>query len=350
MTNVITTVKKGIRPWYYIFRYMSWRDNIKNKKQGCINLRLGENHASRNVYFFVKALHAAGYQVYPCTDRSFINRILKDHYATFILTEGLLHFAIKPQKKCITIGIVQKSDVHVSYDYFSSPPLPEGESPKVLYHVPIGMHPLQYHLKVDQLSFNLRRNKALFFSGNIKPKFYKNFDFPNFFDMPSRLELIEKLKTSDLPIKLNPKVETLTTNIWDQSVVICDSDCCKVPHEDWRKTLAGMTFFMCFPGQHIPFCHNIYEAMSVGTIPILHQRYADLFSPALQNNINCLTYSSTDDFISVCQKALQTDANTLDRLHRSVLDYYHAHLTPEAVGKRITDNQVQTIYLQAEQY
>lgn len=327
---------------------MKW-GSLRVSKQPCINLRIGENHASRNIYFFIKALRSAGYRVYACSDMTFIKRLFKDYYATFVLSDNLLQFKLKPAAYCPTLGVVPESDVQLSYDYFSL--LLSGKP--VLsshYHVPIGMHPLQYHLKVDAKTYLLPRSRALFFSGNIKPKFYSRFDSPGLFNMPGRLTLFEALKATSLPLVLNPDIQQLTTQNWDGQAIICDSDCCKVPNEEWRKILAGMDFFLCFPGQVIPFCHNIYEAMSVGTIPVLHKNYAILFNPPLENKINCLTFSNIENFIAVCDEALKSSDGERNQMHHAVTDYYNSHLTPEAVGKKITDPATHTVYLQAEQY
>jgi len=340
--------KKWLRPWVYLFKYMAWRKS-PNKHSSSVCLQLGENHASRNVYFFVKSIKSSGRSVFACTNPSFVRRLLKDHYATLVLNEGLMKFAWRKPRNCLSIGIETNSQKKISYDYFALLLSTNPKQPNT-YHVPIGMHPLQYHLGLDKRVFNANRNKALFFSGNLKPKFYKDFDPNNFFKMPGRLALFETLCSSDLPFTLNPDLKALKSEIWDGNVIVCDSDCCKVPHEDWRGILAKMDFFLCFPGQAIPYCHNIYEAMSVGTIPILHQAYARLFSPFLKDGLHCFTFSDAEDFTKVCKKALQTDDALLEKMHTAVSDYYYTNLTPEAVGHKITDPKIHKVFLQAEQY
>jgi hypothetical protein len=348
MKNLLNHFKKQLRPWYYLFRYAEWQPK-GSKATKCVNLRVGENHASRNIYFFIKALHEAGYKVYVCADRTFIRRLLKDHYASFVLTEELIKITWWPLKTCPTIGIVQGCDIELSYDYYST--LVKNSTRKQnVYHVPLGMHPLQYQLKVDKKTFSPQRNQALFFSGNLKPKFYQDFDDEGFFGMPGRLDLLEALKASSLHLQLNPKLEDIKNKAWNKQVLVCDSDCCKVPHEDWREILAKMDYLLAFPGQKMPFCHNVYEAMSVGTIPVLHQKYAALFSPPLADGLHCFTFSDADDFIAVCSKALSTTLDTRHQMHQAVQDYYQQYLTPEAVGRLMTQEHIQTIYLQAEQY
>lgn len=347
MKSLFIRLKKYFRSWYYLFRFLEWGN--KHTSKTCINLRIGENHASRNIYFFVKALSTNGNKVYACTDRKFIKRMLKDYYASLILTEKLLNFRFKPLAGCRTLGISPDSNVKISYDYFSlllsGRPIPPGH-----YHVPIGMHPLQYHLQLHEQTFAVSRKKMLFFSGNLKAKFYDNFDGRKVFDMPGRLDLIEALKASSVKLLLNVECDKLDTENLQGKAVICDTDCCKVAHEDWRKVLAGMHFFMCFPGQVIPFCHNIYEAMSVGTIPVLHRNYAALFTPPLQDGVDCFTFENEKHFVEICQGCLELPAEKLMPMHEAVNNYYQEHLSLEAVGKKIMDENLQVIYLQAEQY
>lgn len=327
---------------------MQW-ESSKIPNHACVNLRIGENHASRHIYFFIKALSTSTQQVFVYSDISFIRRLLKDHYASFILNESLVKFRIKPSATCKTFSILPGSDVKISYDYFS---LLLSELPihPNHYHVPIGMHPLQYHLKLDKIEYALPRKRTLFFSGNLKPKGYANFDERHLFNMPGRLEMFEAMKDSSIPLATNVEAQELCSENWEGKAVICDSNCCNVPNKEWRKILAGMHFFLCFPGQVMPFCHNIYEVMSVGTIPVLHKNYAILFNPPLENKINCLTFSNIENFIDVCDEALKSSDGERAQMHHAVTDYYNSHLTPEAVGKKITDPATHTVYLQAEQY
>ena len=97
----------------------------------------------------------------------------------------------------------------------------------------------------------------------------------------------------------------------------------------WLPTLARADFFLCPPGIVMPMCHNVIEAMAVGTIPLIG--YAEWFHPRLQHLSNCIVFDDQDDLVEKMKMVLQMPKAQIERLRANVVDYYESHLRPEVL-------------------
>lgn len=77
-------------------------------------------------------------------------------------------------------------------------------------------------------------------------------------------------------------------------------------------------------------CHNVIEAMAVGTIPILC--YEDWFSPNLVHGENCLTYKTLDEIPNLIKLANSMNPNEIERMRRAVINYYEHYLNPSKIA------------------
>jgi hypothetical protein len=116
---------------------------------------------------------------------------------------------------------------------------------------------------------------------------------------------------------------------------------------EWRQFLSRFDFFLALPGQVMPFCHNVVEAMSVGTIPVLHEGYAWLFVPELNGGVNCLVYRD-DTLENVLETAMNMDRQEIRCLRKEVYDYYNSYLIPKAVVAKVMDSTIDQISLCGE--
>ncbi|MDQ3179703.1 MAG: hypothetical protein M3Q33_04200 [Acidobacteriota bacterium] len=102
--------------------------------------------------------------------------------------------------------------------------------------------------------------------------------------------------------------------------------------ENWLEVLARSNFYIALPGFSMPFSHNVVEAMSVGTIPML--QYPEMFTPPLTHLVDCLSFDSKNDLIDKINLALKLDTEKISAMRENVLKYYDENLEPKiAVGK-----------------
>lgn len=71
---------------------------------------------------------------------------------------------------------------------------------------------------------------------------------------------------------------------------------------DLRPILAKFRYSMAFNGVFMPFSHNVIEAMSVGCIPIIEYKYADLIQLKLEHLKNSFIFSAIRLFFNIFAK------------------------------------------------
>lgn len=104
---------------------------------------------------------------------------------------------------------------------------------------------------------------------------------------------------------------------------------------EWLYTLALSDCYLCLPGRLTVLCHNVYEAMSVGTIPIL--QYGHWFNPELIDGHNCFKFRGPDDLITTIRRVLKEPTEKIDLMRSNVLSYYKKHLSEQSYLTRILD-------------
>jgi hypothetical protein len=109
--------------------------------------------------------------------------------------------------------------------------------------------------------------------------------------------------------------------------VIADPGKVWIDAGDWFATLAQADFFLSPPGIVMPMCHNLVEAMAVGTIPITN--YPEWFVPPLQDGHNCIVFNDRDDLIAKLRLAMTLPATEIARMKLNAIDYYERQLRPE---------------------
>jgi len=101
----------------------------------------------------------------------------------------------------------------------------------------------------------------------------------------------------------------------------------------WLPTLARADFFLCPPGIVMPMCHNVVEAMAVGTIPIIS--YPEWLRPNLKHMTNCLVFGETDDLVEKMRLAFSMDQQQIEKMRANVINYYDSYLQPDAVVREL---------------
>ncbi|ALD21556.1 glycosyltransferase [Hymenobacter sp. DG25A] len=185
-----------------------------------------------------------------------------------------------------------------------------------------------------------RRNIGIYFSGNSEPKVYDHPIYRNFLRLMSRTSVIDAVKRMLLPNELSIVTQqdqmAVDTDLTEKFVlyewvrsregIIVGN---RTSNEDWFVQLAKCNFFLGCPGYIQPLCHNLVEAMSVGTIPILE--YGDYLNPTLEDGVNCISFSGEEDLIKKIRQALRMTDEEIARMRNNVIKYYDQHLSLTAV-------------------
>ena len=78
---------------------------------------------------------------------------------------------------------------------------------------------------------------------------------------------------------------------------------------------------------------HVEKAMAAGAIPLIN--YPEWFRPGLQNRVNCLTFTDEASLSDSLETLFSMNATEIATMRANVLQYYRAHLSPEAFCRSI---------------
>ncbi|TWT76319.1 hypothetical protein CA13_68120 [Planctomycetes bacterium CA13] len=201
--------------------------------------------------------------------------------------------------------------------------------PRDLPVMPYPMHPATLRCSDDLSSFKLREHRSrsgVLFAGSQKSK-YGHDKMQQQFGVLSRLDLLKV-------------IQQWAGDRADGSVPIVLRDSGKAPIEskDWLPFLAKHSFFVCCPGAAQPMCHNLIEAMSVGTIPLIE--YGDRMRPELEDGVTAVCFRGADGLHDALDRIDQMPPKQVETLSRSVAQYYDQHLCGKRFLKSLRDETI----------
>ena len=71
-------------------------------------------------------------------------------------------------------------------------------------------------------------------------------------------------------------------------------------------------------------CHNVIEAMSVGTIPLIE--YGDRFAPSLRDGVNAICFRGLSGLKDALDRIDRLTTQQRAALRGNVIEYYEQHL------------------------
>lgn len=93
----------------------------------------------------------------------------------------------------------------------------------------------------------------------------------------------------------------------------------------------------------MPMCHNVIEAMAVGTIPIIN--YPEWLNPGLVDMENCIAFDSKADLAKKITEVLNMKREQIDEMRTRVIEYYQNNLDPAGFMKKLESNTDKEITL-----
>jgi hypothetical protein len=211
--------------------------------------------------------------------------------------------------------------------------------------IPFCMHPYTYLAKADKHIYEYRKTSRkcrIFFGGNLHKDHYDSPIFkgryPNYL---TRLEGVQAVVNSRQPVSFIDQVDKLEKLFMESSyinkaVIFRTDHTFPIKPTDWLKIVSQNDFFVCFSGTSYPMCHNVIEAMAVGTIPIIE--YSDWFHPKLEHGKNAIIFKGKEDLLKKIQDVLEMSPEKILRLRKSVLEYYDTYLTEQSLVEKYEKN------------
>ena len=197
--------------------------------------------------------------------------------------------------------------------------------------MPYPVHPLLSGADLPQRLQKLRENEKkvrIFFSGDTKGYTKNRIHFPNT-KIPRLVvieTILEELGEKTIHIEDENTLNRLFAGDYINSCTIVDTGKMWVDPSDWLPNLSKTEFFICPPGYVMPMCHNVIEAMAVGSIPIIN--YPEWLNPTLKHMENCIVFDGKEDLIRKIESVLEMEPEKVSEMRLRVIDYYENHLSP----------------------
>lgn len=188
--------------------------------------------------------------------------------------------------------------------------------------VPYIMHPQNYQTPT---AVHDKKHIGIIISGNFEDRIYNNNELLERFGVVNRALIYKVLLRNSEAVEISGKelMQDYLSNLYLQKMVIMKWQSGAIPSPKWRYYLSAARFIFCAPGMTMPLCHNIIEALSVGTVPILN--YKNWMNPSLEDGVNCLVYDDENSMDAVIKLALSLDEVAYEKMRQNCLEYYEKY-------------------------
>lgn len=341
--------------WYQYCKKTGESKNKSNslRQKKVIVIQMSKSHIySRFFYTLIKFFSLAGYTIYfpNFSFKYFLKHFYlknQNDYYKLLFDDDILIFSPPPKNIAIHLTL---TDANLNPDYFT--PLLSNKHNSNSFFIPMTMHPNLYFSEIWNKKLNTKviKRKSIFMAGNLDSEMYKSFE-TSLFHMENRIEIYNFLEEKRILKKFNSNQElsTFLENPDDYSCVLVDSKKNRIKSIELRDILNRFSFFLALPGVVKPLCHNLIEALSTNTIPIIDEAYASILVPKLEHMHTAIIYNGLNDLESKINFAYNLNDLQLNLIRNNIANYYESNLTPEAVVNNILKKNYDTMYLQTVQ-
>lgn len=309
-------IAQGERVALVNFRSLRWHDD-----------------RGRYAYLLAKALDLAGYQLVFYPQFHFLSRLNKYKALLHALNFRVLDPKTARRVSCPPDSLMlyqADGPKRVKLEWIATGPVPKGA-----VAMPYGMHPLMYQQPYGRSDPERTTRRRVFFGGNTTPKDYQRRVLATRYGKINRVAVLDHLinQPGATEITLVASGEQLQEAFANPRLVIVRTENHPIAEEAWLEVLSQSDFFLACPGAHMPMCHNVIEAMRVGTIPLL--QYPEYFHPPLESGVNCVVYRDKETLIRQTRAVLQMPPEQIIAMKKNVTDYYEQYLHPPAWIERL---------------
>lgn len=321
----------------------------KKDKTLLINFK-NPNLYHRFFYLLVKFYQLSGYNIiYPMNFARFRNLRNKDRYLGLIVREKNF---LSIHKKGLPENFIEINDEMFSPDYFSTY-FEHKNIDENAFHIPMSFHPFMYNKEIwnHKVDTDRKRFNSIFCYGNFDAKAYLDIK-RTAFTVETRVALLDFFQKKENFVSIHGKNDIVSSNEnLDEKYVFAIKENYPIKMEDIRELLSYFNFYLCCPGVVMPLCHNVIEAMSLGTIPLIQREYAEVMYPNLKHKVNAIVFEDLHHLEQILKNEIFTfQEREIAAMRKNVLDYYNDYLTPQALVKNLNKSieEKKLIYLQAE--
>jgi len=196
------------------------------------------------------------------------------------------------------------------------------------FALPFFVHPEIYHTSSNSKpSLDTPRPIRVLFAGNAQRSLYDRPVLKEKYALLSRVQILDSVKEQlDSSLVREPTgfEQLIQVSVGaSPNVTIATTETCSIPSEKWLSSLQQADFYLACPGVDMPLCHNLIEALSAGSIPIL--QYNQYLSPALVHKVNSLVFTDQQSLATAINEALNMSQQQISELRHNARQYYLDH-------------------------
>jgi len=336
MSRLTSVYRKARGAWFLL------RNNAELARQAdaslAIDIDIRRYLYARYFYSFVKFLRLEGHSVALRARPETVHLINRSQYANAVLSERLVSIG---EASSGGRWLIADQGGQINLEPFDFKP---SGDPSVV-DIPMAQHPAMYSNGYwNQQVIPSPPKATILFLGNSSLDLYSRISVDGLFDVIDRVKLREIMQQ----IRVNTVADTGTKfGAEGPAIQMLDSSVSQVAMEDFRQVVSGFGFFLCAPGVFMPLCHNLVEAMSVGTVPVIQKAYSDLMVPPLTDGLNAVVFNDETHLLERVDEILNMPVTRVGELRDGVRGYYESHLTPRAVVAKVLSPGVRKIRMLA---
>jgi hypothetical protein len=322
----------------------------KNSHFAYFNLKGARWHydLGRYTYLLIKSFELSGFPIIIHQNYSLLSRLIKYKSLLLKVPFKIGRYSLnRTNWQGRNVILVKKGalckKIHLGFNQHRT------QTEGLLFPMPYLMHPIMYSDNLAGSVRELRNRTPLFkilFAGNTDQKEYSRVALKEKFNKTNRYQAIEYVKnnlqadTREIIANLD---SLLAPESYKNKLLLVHSSHLKIPFVHWLPIIANADFFLACSGSRMPMCHNVIEAMAVGTVPILE--YPEYFHPPLEHGYNCIAYSGLEDLKDKLEELLDMNTEAIKSLKKNVIAYYDNYLDPEKWVQNLLAIQAEEVTL-----
>jgi len=87
----------------------------------------------------------------------------------------------------------------------------------------------------------------------------------------------------------------------------------------YASLLNKYSHFLCLPGYRMPLCHNLYESIQFGCVPVIHSAYRKWLEPELKEGTNSFQYSTMAELRDLSHRIISGELHEETQQSKTVI-------------------------------
>lgn len=180
------------------------------------------------------------------------------------------------------------------------------------------------------------RPYRVFFAGTVNRRYDRD-TIPGRYGMLSRCQVLETVRR-----RFGPEERVMVDGYEELCrlgeagrgrIVLLSPEAPLMTVEEWLTVLGRSEVLLAAPGVSMPLAHNLWEALALGTVPLLE--YARQLVPPLEGGREAFEYAGADGLERELRRVLALGSETFEPMRAAGEEYYRRHGTVESFLARL---------------